>query len=456
MFLGYKVNTKGIKVCSDKVDVVLSLPSLKCLKDVQKLNGKLASLNRFLAKSAEKSLAFFKTMKKCTKKSNFHWIEEAESAFKQMMQLIAELPTLTAPEEKEELIVYLAAAKEAQILSRPEVAGRLQKWSIELGEYAIHYRPRVSIMGQILADFIVERPEGDSLDTPMEVEEERPKPWILFTDGSSCANGSGAGVILTNPEGAKFTYALRIMNSGRNGCKKPPVPRSENKKADALSKIASTSFAHLSKQVLVKELKEKSVNEVEVLAVVEEEGNTWMTPIYEYLTKGTLPAKANKEKAVQRNMHAGTRFVVAKALRTGYCWPTMHKDARALIRACQDCQVHRPIPRNLQKKLTLIMSPCLFYKWGIDIVGPFSEGPGNQVKKKLWDNIVYRFGLPGEIISDNGKQFRDNPFKDWCKKLCIRQHFASVKHLQANGLVERANRSLGEGIKERLDASSKN
>ncbi|GKE66639.1 reverse transcriptase domain-containing protein [Tanacetum coccineum] len=143
MFLGYKVNIKGIKVCPDKVDVVLSLPSPKCLKDVQKLNGKLASLNRFLAKSAKKSLLFFKTLKRCTKKSEFHWTEEAEYAFKQMKQLIAKLPMLTAPEEKEELIVYLAAAKEA---------------------------------GQILADFIVKHPEEDSPDTPMEVEEELPKP----------------------------------------------------------------------------------------------------------------------------------------------------------------------------------------------------------------------------------------------------------------------------------------
>ncbi|GJY39044.1 reverse transcriptase domain-containing protein [Tanacetum coccineum] len=113
MFLGYKVNTKGIKVCPDKVNAVLSLPSPKCLKDVQKLNGKLISLNRFLAKSAEKSLLFFKTLKRCTKKSDFHLTKEAESVFKQMKQLIAELPTLTAPEEKEELIVYLAAEKEA-------------------------------------------------------------------------------------------------------------------------------------------------------------------------------------------------------------------------------------------------------------------------------------------------------------------------------------------------------
>ncbi|GKD62588.1 putative ribonuclease H-like domain-containing protein [Tanacetum coccineum] len=113
MFLGYKVNTKGIKVCSDKADAVLSLPSPKCLKDVQKLNGKLASLNMFLAKSAEKSLPFFKILKKYTNKSDFHWTGEVESVFKQMKHLIAKLPMLTAPEEKEELIVYLAPAKEA-------------------------------------------------------------------------------------------------------------------------------------------------------------------------------------------------------------------------------------------------------------------------------------------------------------------------------------------------------
>nr|GEV17740.1 reverse transcriptase domain-containing protein [Tanacetum cinerariifolium] len=81
---------------------------------------------------------------------------------------------------------------------------------------------------------------------------------------------------------------------------------------------------------------------------------------------------------------------------------------------------------------------------------------GNQIKKFVWDNIVCRFGLSEEIISDNGKQFRDNPFKDWCEKLCVRQHFSYVKHSQTNGLVERANRSLGEGIKARLDAMNKN
>ncbi|GJV31330.1 reverse transcriptase domain-containing protein [Tanacetum coccineum] len=105
MFLGYQVNTKGIKICPDKVDAVLSLQSPKCLKDVQKLNGKLASLNRFLAKSAEKSLPFFKTLKKCTKKSDFLLTGEVEAAFRQMKEHIAKLPMLTTPEEQKELII---------------------------------------------------------------------------------------------------------------------------------------------------------------------------------------------------------------------------------------------------------------------------------------------------------------------------------------------------------------
>ncbi|GJR87994.1 reverse transcriptase domain-containing protein [Tanacetum coccineum] len=103
-----------------------------------------------------------------------------------------------------------------QVLSRPEVAERLHKWSMELGDYAIHYRPRVSVKGQILADFIVERPEEDSSDTLMEAEEELPEQWILFTDGSSCTDGSGAGLILTNLKGMEFTYALRFRFDATN------------------------------------------------------------------------------------------------------------------------------------------------------------------------------------------------------------------------------------------------
>ncbi|GKF17872.1 reverse transcriptase domain-containing protein [Tanacetum coccineum] len=92
----------------------------------------------------------------------------------------------------------------------------MQEWSIELGKYDIQYRHRTSVKGQILVDFIVGRPEDDPLDTPMEAKKELPDPWTLFTDGSSCVDGFGVGLILINPKGVEFTYALRFWFDATN------------------------------------------------------------------------------------------------------------------------------------------------------------------------------------------------------------------------------------------------
>ncbi|GJR16193.1 reverse transcriptase domain-containing protein [Tanacetum coccineum] len=419
MFLGYKVNTEGIMVRPDKVGAVLNLLSPKCLKDVQKLNEKLASLNRFLSKSAEKTPNV-----DCTNGEREELIvylaaaREAESAVLMTKREAKQMPVyfvshaLQGPE-----INYTSMKK--LILSRPKVVRRLQKWSIELGEYDIQYRPRTSVKGQILADFIVERPEDDPLDTSMEAEEDLPfdatnneAEYEALIAGLRIAEQIGVKNLQTNldsrlvanqvngfyiaKEPAMIQYLEKVKTLSRSFKKFSikQVPRSENKKADALRKIASTSFAHLTKQVWVEELKKKSINEAEVLEVVEEEGDTWMTPIYNYLTKEKLPAEKEKARVVrcksgryalineilykksylrpwlrcvgplQANyfireihegscsMHARTRSMVAKAIRTGYYWSTMHADARKLIRACQDCQVYCPVPRNPQQKLT--------------------------------------------------------------------------------------------------------
>ncbi|GKC44022.1 reverse transcriptase domain-containing protein, partial [Tanacetum coccineum] len=110
MFLGYIITPEGIKPCPSKTEAVLQISSPLTIKEVQSLNGKLASLNRFLSKSAETSLPLFKTLKKCIKKSDFHWTPEAEQAFKQLKQHLSKLPLLVAPKPKEELIVYLSAS----------------------------------------------------------------------------------------------------------------------------------------------------------------------------------------------------------------------------------------------------------------------------------------------------------------------------------------------------------
>jgi hypothetical protein len=61
------------------------------------------------------------------------------------------------------------------------------------------------------------------------------------------------------------------------------------------------------------------------------------------------------------------------------------------------------------------------------------------VQKFFWQNIVCRFGVPKAITVDNGTQFDAKTFKTFCRQIGTKIHFASVRHPESNGLVERAN-----------------
>jgi transposase InsO family protein len=68
------------------------------------------------------------------------------------------------------------------------------------------------------------------------------------------------------------------------------------------------------------------------------------------------------------------------------------------------------------------------------------------VQKFFWQNIVCRFGVPKAITVDNGTQFDAEAFKDFCDQIGTKIHFATVRHPESNGLVERANGIIMTGI----------
>ncbi|XP_071924819.1 uncharacterized protein [Coffea arabica] len=312
-------------------------------------------------------------------------------AFANLKEYLAELPTLTTPEQGETLFLYLSACSAVlvredrgaqkpiyyvsralqgpetrytpakklvlalvhaawklrpyfqthsivvitdqplrQILTKSEVSGRITKWAVELAEHDIGYQPRTAIKAQVLADFLAEgaslsMAEPSSLSKDILPEE----PWVLFVDGISSKEGSGAGLLLTSPIGEELTYELRFDFPTSNNeaeyealltglrithqmgitaikvrsdsqlvvhqvrgeyeakedvmkkylAKVPEaialfdtfeierVPRSQNKRVDPLSKLASSSFAHLSKEVLVEVVKYKSIDQIQVLTI---------------------------------------------------------------------------------------------------------------------------------------------------------------------------------------------
>ncbi|XP_071727349.1 uncharacterized protein [Rutidosis leptorrhynchoides] len=156
----------------------------------------------------------------------------------------------------------------------------------------------------------------------------------MHTDGACGPEGAGAGIVLKSQEGEEYTFALRFsfpvtnneaeyeaLLSGMrlvanqfNGIVEAhdesmqkylklvqelavdfdlfqitQISRTSNKKVDALSKLAALTFSHFKKEIWVEEVKVKSIETDGISAAVEEEKQSWMTPIVEFLNKGTLP-----------------------------------------------------------------------------------------------------------------------------------------------------------------------
>ena len=80
-FLGFMVSQRGIEVNPDKIRAILEMTSPKSIKDMQRLTGRIAALNRFVSRSIDKCFPFFKILRGGTQ---FQWTEECERAFQQL------------------------------------------------------------------------------------------------------------------------------------------------------------------------------------------------------------------------------------------------------------------------------------------------------------------------------------------------------------------------------------
>ncbi|KAL2246200.1 UNVERIFIED_CONTAM: hypothetical protein Sindi_2888200 [Sesamum indicum] len=92
-------------------------------------------------------------------------------------------------------------------MSRPEASGRLIKWAVELGQYDIDYPPKTAQKAQVLADFVMELSSDPK--SPL-VAEEQVSKWMLHVDGASNANNGGAGILIQGPKGVEIEVTARL------------------------------------------------------------------------------------------------------------------------------------------------------------------------------------------------------------------------------------------------------
>jgi hypothetical protein len=105
--LGFIISHRGIEANPEKISAITNMKAPTCIKDVQKLTGCIAALNRFISKLGERGLPFFKLLKHQEK---FMWTPEADQALAQLKDFLSKPPVLMAARKKEQLLLYLAAS----------------------------------------------------------------------------------------------------------------------------------------------------------------------------------------------------------------------------------------------------------------------------------------------------------------------------------------------------------
>jgi hypothetical protein len=107
-----------------------------------------------------------------------------------------------------------------------------------------------------------------------------------------------------------------------------------------------------------------------------------------------------------------------------------------------------PFPAGTKQTKFLVVAIDYFTKW-VE-AEPLTTITENNVKNFVWKGVICRFGILRVLISDNGKQFDNGPFRELCGQLNIKNYYSSPRHPQANDQVEVTNWTLLKQIKTRL------
>jgi hypothetical protein len=222
-FLGYLITRRGIEANPDQIRAFIEMPSPTTKKQIQKLNGMVAALNRFISRASDKCRPMLQLLKKGAR---YEWTPECEKAFQDLKTYLSTPPVLTRPNEGDILGIYLATSdfaisavlfKEDNKVERPiyftskvlqqaelrytplekialallyaackfrpyfqahtgrvvtdqplrhvlqknNKTGRMARWAAELGDYNFEFVSRQAQKGQIVADFLVDYPAED-------------------------------------------------------------------------------------------------------------------------------------------------------------------------------------------------------------------------------------------------------------------------------------------------------
>ncbi|XP_011083352.1 uncharacterized protein LOC105165895 [Sesamum indicum] len=432
-FLGYMVSKWGIEANPERIKAIMQLGSPKSIKEVQQLTGKVASLNRFIARFADRNLPFFKDLRKA---NNFEWNEECEKALQELKLYLTTPPLLSNPMIGEKLYVYLAVSDNAVssvlvreengkqnpvyyvskmlqgaekkyiqieklalalVMSKLDISGRMIKWAVELGEFDIEFQTRNAIKAQVFADFLVEftgeQPEKEERWLLHELDGAEIKiaarlnfpatnneaEYEALIQGLQTALDRGAGQYETR-EWSMTQYLARVKDMMRrfDRCTIGQILRDENMRADALSRFGSSVEGIKERKITVMVKSQPIIDEAEIHVV--ETADSWKTPFIRYLKYGELPSDVIAAKRLQFKANSFT--LVGDDL--------YKRTPEGILLKCLDAERSQYVMREIHEGSggnhsggriiafssdpSRALEGCIpFDKWRIDIIGPFPQ-----------------------------------------------------------------------------------
>jgi hypothetical protein len=136
---------KGLEANPDKIKALVEMQDPIYVKDVQKLTGRVAALNRFIPRAAERSLPFFQVLRSA---KNFQWSETQKQAFQELKDYLPNMTKLCPPEPRSPLLLYVSAsnsAVSAVLVQEKEEDGKLKQIPVYFASEACLVR-KFSIM----------------------------------------------------------------------------------------------------------------------------------------------------------------------------------------------------------------------------------------------------------------------------------------------------------------------
>lgn len=483
-YLGYRVSKDGIEPGSDKLQGIIDFPRPDDAHGVRRFLGLTGFFRRFVPRFAERAEPLSNLLKK---NRRFTWTDNEERAFLDLKGTLGTSPVLQmySPKRRTELHTDASASGLAAMLMQADDADQLRLvyaisrrtnapernyhssklellaivWAVSrLRTLLINIEFKIVTDCQALVYLCANKTKNPQIvrwyallgEFNFDIEH-RPGERISHVDALSRAPVDAPNDVTELSEIADAVYTIVSVDD-------------EIRMYQSADEVLQKKSEILRKPVRERTAHEKSeVRDYDLLEglLYKRDGDRMLFVIPRAMRKG-LTVKYHDLQS-----HMGTDRTLAK-MKERYFFPGMRAYVKRHIRACLQCALTKPLTGRQAGLLhPIVPGKRPFETINIDHEGPFVTSVRKNkyifaivdnltkyvvVKAvrdtsvrpviRVLDDFVLDFGAPLRIISDRGTCYTSRKFAEFCEKHGIEHVLNSPRHAQANGQVERMNRTL--------------